>query len=146
MAIFTVLGTPHPWKAPMVTRTNAYDIQGNIKDAVTMQLKCQITNVLQKAWHFPLSVPIRIDFYFEMPLPSGYSKKKLIEFDEDWKKGTKWWCVGKSDRSNCLKLMEDCLQRAGIIKNDNLIVCGETQKYYSREPKTIIVIQKMDDV
>lgn len=44
-----------------------------------------------------------------------------------------------------LKMCEDSLI-GPLLSDDNIVVAGETQKYYARaEPQTIIHIQELDD-
>jgi Holliday junction resolvase RusA-like endonuclease len=95
-------------------------------------------------WSFPISCACRIEMYFEMPIPNYWTKKKRSQFEIDSKDDKKIWHIKKPDVTNMRKLYEDCLEKAGILSNDSVIVCGETQKYYSSTPRTIIIIKKME--
>lgn len=137
MISFVIPGNPVPWAAPTFSRRGAYDIKSKKKESIVWMLKSKIKN----SSHFPLSCPLEVDFYFEMPIPKSWSKKKKKVFEQNRMNGIKEWHDKKPDRTNCLKLIEDCLQSAGILSNDSVIVSGKTEKYYSPDPKTIVVIK-----
>lgn len=86
-----------------------------------------------------LDTAISVDFYFEMPIPSSMPKRVQKRIDA----GEKIYHISRKDRSNCLKFAEDCLTGI-VIKDDNIICDGNAQKYYSRDPKTIITIRRID--
>lgn len=87
-----------------------------------------------------LSCALHVDVYFEMPIPKSMPKKiqKIIDA------GGKVFHTHRKDRSNCLKFAEDCLTGI-VITDDNIICSGNTEKYYSRTPQTIIHIQEICD-
>ena len=59
--------------------------------------------------------------------------------------GEKIYCPKRPDCTNYRKHIEDALTGT-ILRDDNLVVAGETQKYYAREvPKTVIVVQEIED-
>lgn len=82
---------------------------------------------------------IRADFFFEMPIPNSLGKK----LKERVKAGEKIWHTKRPDRSNFVKFIEDCLTGT-LWDDDSQVSCGEAQKYYSFEPKTIIFIQELN--
>lgn len=137
MISFVIPGKPIPWQAPVFSKDGAYDVKYKEKQSIVWQLKEKVMN----STHFPLSCALSVDVYFEMPIPKSWSKKKIKTFESNWMLGIKHWHEKKPDRTNCLKLIEDCLEKAGILSNDSVIVSGQTQKYYSLNPKTIIIIQ-----
>lgn len=81
---------------------------------------------------------VRADFFFEMPIPASLPKKirKRIEA------GEKIYHDKRPDRDNLQKHCSDCLTSA-VVADDNLIAAGESQKYYSLKPKTVIIIQEL---
>ena len=84
---------------------------------------------------------VRVDFFFEMPIPKSMPKKILKRISE----GEKVYCPKRPDRDNLQKFHSDVLTGT-VLLDDNIIVAGETQKYYSSgEPKTIIVVQEIED-
>ena len=85
--------------------------------------------------------PLSVHFYFEMPIPKTMPKKiqKLID------SGERIFHVRRKDRSNCIKFAEDCLTGV-IIMDDNIICDGRAQKYYSRNPQTIIHIYELEQI
>lgn len=140
MISFVIPGKPVPWAAPTFSRHCTYDLKFKEKQSIVLSLKQKIMN----SSSFPLCCPMRIDVYFEMPIPKSWSKKKLKLFQSNWEQGIRQWHEKKPDRTNCLKLIEDCLEKSGILSNDSIVVCGDTQKYYSPDPKTIIIIQPLE--
>lgn len=105
----------------------------------------------KKAAHWDLTIQhngrplytraVRVDFFFEMPIPKSMPKniKKRIEAGEIV------WHEKRKDRSNLEKHAADCLTGT-VLYDDNIIVCGETQKYYARgNPKTRIIVENIYD-
>jgi Holliday junction resolvase RusA-like endonuclease len=129
MIIYEVLGDPTPWAAPRRNGNTYYNPKSKEKAYAIWQLKAKFN-------HEQLSCPIRADFTFYFPVPKSASKIKRMQMLNGLIHH-----IGKPDRSNCLKFMEDCLQEAGIISNDSIICEGESKKLYGLEPKVIIIIQ-----
>lgn len=50
----------------------------------------------------------------------------------------------ESDTSNCIEGPADVLTRAGVIKDDKLIVALYAQKEFGLEPKTIIELYEAE--
>ena len=142
MITLVVLGIPIPWAAPTFSRGRTYDIRQKDKEAITGALKEQI----KPHFNFPLLTACKLDLFFEMPIPKYWSKKKRLAFDVEWEQKNNVWHYKKPDRSNLVKLYEDCLEKAGVLSNDSLIVKGDSQKYYSPTPRTIILIQPLEDL
>lgn len=117
---FYVEGEPLAWAAPKVTKRGTFDIRSAYKKSVTWTLTAQ-------KHEFPNTIegPVRVTIYFFFAVPKSFSKKK----QEAIKRGETRH-ITKPDRTNCLKLFEDCVERAGIIGNDSQIVEGEAKKYY----------------
>lgn len=129
---YVILGIPVPWAAPKFSHCMAYDIRKKAKEEIIEELKALKSSISIAMIDFP----IHVDFCFEMPMPASWPKKKKLAVME----GNRVWHSSKPDRSNMTKLYEDCLERAGIIKNDSLIVSGDSRKYYSDTPRVLIFI------
>ena len=126
MVIYKVYGPPVPWAAPQRCKDSFYNPKHKEKLQVIWQLKSQVN-------HPPFFGPVRLDVNFYMPIPkstSGIKRRQMLSGMIHH--------IGKPDRSNLLKFIEDCLQAAEAISNDSIIVAGETQKIYGEEPQTII--------
>lgn len=132
MIIYEIVGNPVPWAAPGRKGNFYFNPKDKEKKQAVWQLKPQIA-------HSPLSGPLRVDVIFHMPIPkstSGIRRRQMLN-------GTIHH-ISKPDRSNLLKFIEDCLQDAGVLSNDSIIVSGETKKIYSNTPKTSILIQELN--
>jgi Holliday junction resolvase RusA-like endonuclease len=93
---------------------------------------------VQKQWNRPpIEMPVKVRCSFEMPIPKSTSKKKSWAMIKDEIKHTK-----KPDISNLIKFIEDCLN--GVVwKDDSQIIYLAGGKFYSEEPKTIIMIEEV---
>lgn len=93
---------------------------------------------VQKQWSRPpIEVPIKVRCSFEMPIPKGTSGKKTKAMILEEIKHIK-----KPDISNLIKFVEDCLN--GVVwKDDSQIVYLAGGKFYSEEPKTLIMIEEV---
>ena len=124
---------PVPWAAATVTRKGAFDKKSKVKEAIIWEMKTQCKPL-------NLACPLRVDFYFGMPIPASISKKK--------RELMIWAAIPhiiKPDLDNLRKLTSDCLERAKIIRNDSIIVCGESKKFYAEKPHTMIIIYSLED-
>jgi len=91
---------------------------------------------IQKQWNKPpISTPIKVRCSFEMPIPKSTSSKKTLLMLKEEIKHTK-----KPDISNLIKFVEDCLNKV-VWNDDSQIVYLAGGKFYSDEPKTIIMIE-----
>ena len=132
MITLEVKGTPIAKKRPRFARHGKFVVTYNDQQTEEGRFLFEI----QKQWNKPpLEVPIKVRFSFEMPIPkSTYSKKALAMLKEEIKH------TKKPDISNLIKFTEDCLN--GIVwKDDSQIVYLAGGKFYSDEPKTIIMIE-----
>lgn len=129
---YEVDGIPIPWTAPRFTRKGIYSSHSTAQEQVIWQLKSQIN-------HEPITAPVRLNVTFYMPIPKSASKKLRLQMLNGIVHHIK-----KPDRSNLLKFIEDCLERAKIISNDSIIVAGSTNKAYSNVSKTIILLDVLE--
>lgn len=132
---YEISGNPVPWAAHKGYGKRSYSIRHKDKEKAQWELKVQHgKRPLHKG-------KVRVDFFFEMPIPESMSRTLKAKIHE----GKKIYHDKRPDRSNLEKHAADCLTRA-ILHDDNIIVSGWTEKYYSEKPKTIILIQTQDGV
>src|SRR4030042_1191031 len=91
---------------------------------------------IQKQWaRPPIETPVKVRCSFEMPIPKSTSGKKAWAMLKEEIKHTK-----KPDIDNLVKFSCDCLN--GVVwKDDSQIVYLAGGKFYSEEPKTIIMLE-----
>ena len=124
---------PVSWKAHKGSGARSYNPRQKEKDICTLSLKIQ-----HRAKDL-LRGPLRIDIFFEMPIPKHLEKKYLARIES----GEKIWHTTRPDRTNLLKFAEDTLIGT-VLADDNAVCCGETQKYYSKTPRTRFFIQEIN--
>lgn len=124
-------GIPRPWIHHSGYGKCSYDKRGPLKASIRLLIKSQYKGPL-------LQGPLRLDAVFHLPIPKNVSKKSRAYMIA----GSILPCK-RPDRTNYLKLYEDCL--SGIVFVDDGQVCqGETTKRYSLTPKTFLCIQQID--
>jgi Holliday junction resolvase RusA-like endonuclease len=138
MILFEIPGCPVPWAASKVGPKMAYDPKGKDKLNITWHIRLQAQK-MQQAW--PLKGAVRLDTYFFMQIAHNTPAKRRQEMLDG-----KILHAIKPDRTNMLKLYEDCLERAGVIKNDSSVVCGIPIKTYGAYPKVILVLRPVKDL
>ncbi len=130
---YEIPGTPVAWSSHRGYGKKSFNPHFIEKQAAQWSLKAQ-------HGQRPLFAgAVRADFLFEMPIPKSMPKKLLNQINA----GEKVWHTKKFDLDNMRKFISDCLTGT-VWVDDCLNVCGEAQKYYSLEPKTIIVIQEIN--
>lgn len=130
--IIEIEGNPEPQARMKFTRIGgfgrAYDPKAKQKD--------QIRNILRSKAALQVYEYPKISFIFFMPIPSGISKKKLVEM-----KGERIKHVKRPDCDNLLKLYLDCMD--GIVfERDEHVSLGLCVKLYSPRPRTLISIRE----
>lgn len=120
---------PTPWKAPQIGRGHAYAPHAKEKEYIQWQVKAQWNQA-------PLAGAVWADFTFHMPIPKNTSKTRRIQMLNGIIHPT---C--RPDRTNILKLYEDCLNGI-VIEDDSQIVDGCVRKIYGETPKTVIRIMQ----
>lgn len=134
MIIYEVMGIPTPWAAPKKGRKGFYNPKAISKEQVIWQLKPQVN-------HEPLTCALEANIHFYVPIPasaSGIKKRQMLNGMIHPK--------GKPDRSNMLKFIEDCLEGAGALANDSIIVTGNTTKSYGLNPKTVVMLKSIENL
>lgn len=134
MLVYEVIGNPVPWQAPKWNKGRMYNPKNKEQQQTIWQLKPQFN-------HETLSCPVRMDITFYMPIPKSASKIKRRQMLNGMIAH-----ITKPDRTNLLKFIEDCLQLAGILSNDSIVVAGEPFKTYGLVPKTLIRITPFRDI
>ena len=130
-----VKGVPIAKKRPRFARRGKFVVTYNSQETEEGRFLFEV----QQQWKChsnPIECPVKVRCSFEMPIPKGTSNKKRRAMIADEIKHTK-----KPDLSNLIKFVEDCLN--GVVwKDDSQIVCLVGLKFYSREPKTLIMIDE----
>lgn len=130
--IIEIEGDPEPQARMKFTRIGgfgrAYDPKAKQKDQIRNLLRCKAD---LHHYEFP-----KISFLFFMPIPSGTSKRKLIEMQGERVKHVK-----RPDVDNLVKLYLDCMD--GIVfERDEHVSLGLCVKLYSPKPRTLISIHE----
>lgn len=131
MIIYEVAGKPVPWAASRMGANGAYNPKNVSKQRTIWQLKPQVN-------HPPFSCPCNLHVTFYMPIPKGTSgirRRQML--------AGIILPIGKPDRTNLLKFVEDCLEEAGVFTNDSVVVGGEVRKLYGETPKTLIRVETL---
>lgn len=93
---------------------------------------------VQKQWSRPpIEGPLKVRCSFQMPIPKSTSKRKTKDMLEEKIKHTK-----RPDVDNLLKFTCDCLNGV-VFKDDSQIIYLGGGKFYSEEPKTLIMIEEV---
>lgn len=93
------------------------------KKEIVEALNNKKTAIYAEGFTLPLTTPIKVGLLVNFPAPK--CRAHLYKEDED----AYIPMVVKPDWDNLAKIPFDCLVEAGIIKDDNLIFCGEVTKY-----------------
>ena len=82
----------------------------------------------------PWDCPTEAEIYLFFPWPKSISKKQKEKHS---------WKTTKPDLDNSEKAILDCLTEEGFIKDDSIICSKKSQKFFSDEPKVLIVLRKI---
>lgn len=129
MITIEIPGSPVPWSAPRIGRTNrAFSPDSKKKEYIQWQIKSQYRGDI-------LEGPFSIYFKFELQIPKSISKKKKQLMEGAF-------ALVRPDTTNLQKMYEDCLM--GIVfKDDNEVCKIFSLKTYSENPRTTICILKL---
>lgn len=118
-------GPPVVWRAPYVGSHGAFSTKHGEKRI--------IQSMIREMYKGPILLnDLRCKCVFYIQIPKSSSKKKQQLMLEGAIRPR-----GGGDLTNLRKWIEDCLQGI-VIDNDNQIVEGDTQKWYSFSPRTMI--------
>lgn len=129
--VLTIPGPPHGKGRPRVTR------RGHVfTPKKTREWQDNAVKALQAQWSDDtLSKPLRVDVLGIKQRPKRLQRRKdppgLI------------WRTAKPDRDNVDKAALDALVKAGIIKDDIYVVCGQATSWYAEKegsPRTVIIL------
>ena len=133
--IYEIEGIPVAWTSHRGFGKKSFNPRFKEREYAKWQLKIQHDQrpLCERA--------VRVDFLFEMPIPKSLPKK----LQQRIARGEKIYHDKRPDGTNLRKHIEDCLTGT-VLKDDNLIVAGETQKYYAKDrPRTLIHIQPIEE-
>ena len=137
---FTVYGDPKAKGRPRHSRNGHTFTPKDTVDAEN-NFRAQAVRFLPKEGLIPAGIPIRLTLLFYMPIPASWSQKK-----QERASNGLIYPVGRPDLDNLLKLAKDSLN--GVFwHDDSQVVCyGElTGKYYSHQPRTEVLIERMGE-
>lgn len=134
MITLEVRGNPIAKKRPRFARRGKFVVTYNDQETEEGRFLFEV----QKQWSRPpIEGPIKVRCSFEMPIPKSTSKKKTIAMLKEEIRHTK-----KPDIDNLLKFVLDCLNQV-VFKDDSQIVYLGGGKFYSQEPKTLVMIEEV---
>lgn len=133
--IFIIPGCPVPWAASRIGRRGAVDPKAHDKVNIVWMIKLQAQKMLV---HWPLKGPIRLTLIFFMQISHTRRIRKGNQIDPLLEHH-----LCKPDNTNLCKLYEDMLQRAGVIKNDSMVVHTEIMKFFGDKPRTVIRVEQV---
>lgn len=95
-----------------------------------------------------INTPLSLSIDFSVKIPTTINKLRLTVKERKELQGQ--WAPSKPDLTNIIKTIEDCIERAGIINNDMLIVKYDSiEKKYNSDVKdkqeyAKITLKKLD--
>lgn len=129
MKVYEIPGDPVAWCSHRGFGKKSFNPHYKEKEVAQWHLKQQHKGPL-------IDYAVRVDFYFEMPIPKNFPKGKIKEI----KNGKIIWHDKRKDRTNLIKFAEDCMTGI-ILKDDNIVCSGESKKYYAIDkPRTVICV------
>ena len=129
-----VKGVPIAKKRPRFARHGKFVVTYNDQQTEEGRFLFEV----QKQWQRqPIEGSLKVRCSFQMPIPKSTSKKKNKAMLEERIKHTK-----RPDVDNLLKFTLDCLNGV-VFKDDSQIIYLAGGKFYSEEPKTLIMIEEV---
>lgn len=125
----TIQGAPVPWKSHGGSGKYSYNPRFAEKEYYQFQLKQQYHQ------NFPIILPVKITYFFYLPIPESFSERKKRKILAERLPHTK-----KPDTTNLQKFCEDTLKGI-VIRDDSLVVKIAAEKMYSENPRTEIQIE-----
>ena len=136
MVTFRVDGTPVPKGRPRFARRGKF--VSTYTDKTTLQYEDLIADGAKRAMGMsePFEVPLEVFFYFSMPIPKSYSKKRteacLSGLERPMKK----------DLDNLIKSVSDGMNKI-VYKDDGQIVSLHATKVYG-DPYVEVLIKEAE--
>jgi Holliday junction resolvase RusA-like endonuclease len=133
MILIEISGIPVPWKSHGGYGKRSYNPRYRQREQIQWQIRSQ--------WNQekPIGGPVRIEFTFHMPIPTGTSKIRRISMLNN-----KLHHIKRPDLSNCTKFLEDCLKEI-VIEDDSQVVEMFSRKIYSEKPRSVIKIDTITE-
>ena len=108
-----------------------FDVRSRYKQDCVLLLKSQYRGPT-------ITGAVALTFEFNMNIPKATNRMKRAEMIDGVIHDTRHF-----DLTNLVKLHEDALERAGILKNDSQVVECHARKFYSENPRTVITIMEL---
>ena len=133
---FTVIGNPVPKARPRVTKYgHAYTPKKTV-DYEKLVRESYISKYGDLQFEKGVMLDLRVIAYFEIPKSKSKKEKKLME--QHILRPTK-----KPDGDNVLKAIEDAISGIAYYDDAQIVDC-QIRKYYSYEPRVVVVIQEVE--
>lgn len=127
----TINGRPTPAARPRVTRHGTYNPKQKQQEKLSFEIKSKLP-----LSHIPSVKPIELSLFFFMPIPNSLStKKKELLIGQPHTR--------KPDIDNLSKQVLDAANGV-LYKDDSQIYELVTQKTFSNEPRTVIIIEEYE--
>lgn len=131
--VYEIPGPPVSWSAHQGYGKRSFNPKFKQREYAQWILREQNAN------RVILSGALRVDLFFEMPVPKSLPKKITTKIHA----GEKVWHTKRPDVDNLRKFINDCLTGT-VWCDDSQITCGESQKYYAKDkPRTVIIVQEI---
>lgn len=137
---FTIPGDPKGKGRPRFSRAGAYVKTYTPTETATYENLVIIEYERQCKYRFPddAMLDMRIMAYYSIPKSAG--KKKRLKMLDNLIRPTK-----KPDMDNVIKVIADSLNQIAY-KDDTQIVDAQVRKFYSDEPRVVVMIQEVINV
>jgi Holliday junction resolvase RusA-like endonuclease len=125
---FKIDGSPVPWKAHGGYGRKSFN--RNYEEKLYYQVE------IKKQYHhdLPITVAVKFDYTFYMPIPKATSNKQRGKILEGRVRHIK-----RPDVTNCVKFIEDCFKGI-VINDDSQVIEINARKVYGEDPRTIVKI------
>lgn len=136
IAVFTIAGKVQGKGRPRVFKGRG------VTPRTTREWTDRAVKIIQETWpRGPLDHAVRVDVLAIKQRPGNLQRKKdqygLI------------WRTTKPDRDNVDKICLDSLVKAGVLRDDTLVVAGQVLNLYSEKegnPRTVIILSSVNDL
>ena len=137
---FTIPGDPKGKGRPRFSRAGAYVKTYTPTETAAYENLVRIEYERQCKHRFPddAMLDMRIIAYYSIPKSAG--KKKRLKMLDNLIRPTK-----KPDMDNVIKVIADSLNQIAY-KDDTQIVDAQVRKFYSDEPRVVVMIQEVINV
>lgn len=137
---FTIPGEPKGKGRPRFTRTGSFVKTYTPIETASYEnlVRVEYERQCQKRFPDDAMLDMRILAYFSIPKSAG--KKKRLKMLDNLIRPTK-----KPDMDNIMKVIADSLNHIAY-KDDTQIVDAQVRKFYSEEPRVVVVIREVSNV